>query len=91
MDRLQSEEEMNSMPFERCPVCGGDLVEKEVEKILRGGVNTAVLKVSAELCLRCGERLYSQETVRRFERIRAKLERQETGEFQAIGVSYQVA
>jgi YgiT-type zinc finger domain-containing protein len=91
MDRLQSEEEMNSMPFERCPVCGSDLVEKEVEKVLRGGVNTAVLKVSAELCLRCGERLYSQETVRRFERIRAKLERQETGEFQAIGVSYQVA
>jgi YgiT-type zinc finger domain-containing protein len=91
MDRLQSEEEMNSMPFERCPVCGSDLVEKEVEKVLRGGVNTAVLKVSAELCLRCGERLYSQETVRRFERIRAKLERQEMGEFQAIGVSYQVA
>jgi len=85
------EEEMNSMPFERCPVCGSDLVEKEVEKVLRGGVNTADLKVSAELCLRCGERLYSQETVRRFERIRAKLERQETGEFQVIGVSYQVA
>jgi hypothetical protein len=29
--------------------------------------------------------------VRRFEQIRAKLERQETGEFRAIGVSYQVA
>ncbi|HUS74728.1 MAG TPA: YgiT-type zinc finger protein [Methanothrix sp.] len=82
---------MNSMPFERCPICGSDLVEKEVEKVLRGGVNTAVLKVCAEVCLRCGERLYSQETVRRFEKIRAKLERQETGEFQAIGVSYQVA
>jgi YgiT-type zinc finger domain-containing protein len=91
MDRLQNEEEMNSMPFERCPICGSDLVEKEVEKVLRGGVNTAVLKVCAEVCLRCGERLYSQETVRRFEKIRAKLERQETGEFQAIGVSYQVA
>ncbi|MCX6673836.1 MAG: YgiT-type zinc finger protein [Methanothrix sp.] len=91
MDRLQKEEEMNSMPFERCPVCGTDLVEKEVEKVLRGGVNTAVLMVCAEVCLRCGERLYSQETVRRFEKIRAKLERQETGEFQAIGVSYQVA
>ena len=82
---------MNSMPFERCPVCGGDLVEKEVEKVLRGGVNTAVMKVCTEVCLRCGERLYSQETVRRFEKIRAKLERQETGDFQAIGVSYQVA
>jgi len=28
---------MNTMPFEKCPVCGGDLVEKEVEKVLRGG------------------------------------------------------
>ncbi len=78
-------------PFEKCPVCGGNLVEKEVEKVLHGGVNTAVLKVCAEVCLRCGERLYSQETVRRFEQIRAKLERQNTKEFRAIGVSYQVA
>jgi YgiT-type zinc finger domain-containing protein len=91
MDRLQSEEEMNSMPFERCPVCGGDLVHKEVEKILRGGANTAVLKVCAEVCLRCGERLYSQEIVRRFEQIKAKRERQETEDFRAIGGSYQVA
>lgn len=82
---------MKEMPFDQCPVCGGDLVEKEVEKVLRGGANTAVLKVCAEVCLRCGERLYSQETVRRFEQIRAKLERHETEEFRAIGVSYQVA
>jgi len=80
-----------TMPFEKCPVCGGDLVEKEVEKVLRGGVNTAVLKVCVEVCLCCKERLCSQETVRRFEQIRAKLERQDTGEFRAIGVSYQVA
>lgn len=82
---------MSGMRFEKCPVCGGELVEKEVEKVLRGGVNTAVLKVCAEVCLRCGERLYTQETVRRFEQIKAKLERQETGEFRAIGVSYRVA
>jgi hypothetical protein len=56
-----------------------------------GCANTAVLKVCAEVCLRCGERLYSQETVRRFEQIRAKLERHETEEFRTIGVSYQVA
>lgn len=78
------------MPFEKCPICGGELVEKEVEKLLRGGVHTAVLKVRAEVCLRCGERLYPQETVRRFEEIRAKLERQETAEFQPLGRSYQV-
>jgi YgiT-type zinc finger domain-containing protein len=82
---------MKAMPFDQCPVCDGNLVEKEVEKILLGGANTAVLKVRAEVCLRCGERLYSQETVRRFEQIRAKLERHETEEFRAIGVSYQVA
>ncbi len=64
-------------PFEKCPVYGGDLVEKEVEKVLRGDVNTAILKVCAEVCLRCGERLYSQETVRRIEQIKAKLERQD--------------
>ena len=78
------------MPFERCPVCGGELVEKEVEKLLRGGNHTAVLNVPAEVCLRCGERLYAQETVRRFEEIRAKLERQETAEFQPLGRVFQV-
>jgi len=77
-------------PFEICPVCGGELVEKEVEKLLRGGKNTAVLKVTAEVCLQCGERLYSEATVRRFEQIRHKLERQDVAEFQLIGQSYQV-
>jgi YgiT-type zinc finger domain-containing protein len=77
-------------PFDKCPVCGGKLVEKEVEKLLRGGNHTAILKVVAEVCLHCGERLYSQETVRRFEQIRAKLERQETQEFHQIGQSFQV-
>jgi YgiT-type zinc finger domain-containing protein len=79
------------MPFRECPVCGGELVEKEVEKLLRGGVHTAVLRVNAEVCLRCGERLYALETVRRFEQIRAKLERQEVAEFEPLGRSFQVA
>jgi YgiT-type zinc finger domain-containing protein len=77
-------------PFDKCPVCEGELVEKEVEKILRGGVHTAVLRVRAEVCLRCGERLYSQDAVRRFEQVRAKLERQETMEFKLLGLSFQV-
>jgi len=77
-------------PFEKCPVCGGDLVEKEVEKLLRGGDHTAVVKVEAQVCLHCGERLYSEQTVRRFEEIRAKLERQQTKEFQPLGRSFGV-
>ncbi len=77
--------------IEKCPVCGGELLEKEVEKILRGGIHTAVLKVRAEVCLHCGERLYSAQTIKRFEEIRAKLERQETTNFQLLGLSFQVA
>ena len=79
------------VPFSSCPVCGGELVEKQVEKLLRGGKNTAVLEVRAEVCLRCGERLYSVETVRQFEQVRAKLERGQVEEFQLLGQSFKVA
>lgn len=79
------------MPFVECPICGGKVVCKEVEKLLRGGKHVAVLKIQAEVCVKCGERLYSQETIRQFEEIRAKLERQETNEFQPLGLSFQVA
>ena len=77
-------------PFELCPLCGSALVSKEVEKLVRGGKHTAVLRVEAEVCLRCGERLHSEETVRRFEDTRAKLERQEVSEFQPLGQSFEV-
>lgn len=78
-------------PFEKCPVCGGELIEKDVEKLLRGGMHTAVLNVRAEVCLRCGERLYAADTVQYFEQIRQKLERQEVAEFQPLGRTFQVA
>jgi YgiT-type zinc finger domain-containing protein len=78
-------------PFDLCPICSGELAEKEVEKLLRGGVNTAVLAVRAEVCLRCGERFYAEETVSQFTEIRRKLERQETAEFQPLGHSFRVA
>ena len=77
-------------PFDKCLICGGELVEKEVEKLLRGGVHTGVLKVRAEVCLRCGERLYSAETVQRFEQIRQKLEREDVGEFRPLGRVFRV-
>lgn len=79
-----------NVAFEKCPVCGGELVEKEVEKLLRGGIHTAVLQVHAHVCLHCGERLYSEEAVRRFEEIRTKLERQETKDFQPMGKTFEV-
>jgi YgiT-type zinc finger domain-containing protein len=79
------------MPFSTCPVCGGDMVEKQVEKLLRGGVHTAVIQVQAEVCLKCGERLYSIETVRRFDQIRQKLEQHDLAGFKPLGQSFQVA
>jgi YgiT-type zinc finger domain-containing protein len=84
-------EEKEMRPFEKCPVCGGELIEKDVEKLLRGGMHTAVLNVRAEVCLRCGERLYAADTVQYFEQIRQKLERQEVAEFQPLGRTFQVA
>ncbi len=77
-------------PFEKCPVCGGEIEEREVEKLLRGGVHTAAIKVRAEVCMHCGERLYSQETVKRFEEIRRKLESGEVSAFKQMGKSFQV-
>ena len=79
------------IPFKKCPVCGGNMVEREVEKLLRGGKDTAVLNIKADVCLHCGERLYAQETVRLFEQIKAKLKRHETSKFQPLGQSFQVA
>ncbi len=76
--------------FEQCPVCGGELEEKEVEKLLRGGENTAVLHVPAQVCLRCGERLYSIESAERFEEVRERLARSELAGFEPVGRFFKV-
>jgi YgiT-type zinc finger domain-containing protein len=77
-------------PFKTCPVCGGELEEKIVDKLLRDGRHTASLWVHTEVCLHCGERLYNETTVMRFERIRSKLKREELSEFQAFCQSFSV-
>ena len=69
----------------KCPRCGSELMEKEVEKLLRGGDNVAAVTVDAEVCLRCGERLYSIETVKLFEQIRHKLAIEDVEEFEPVG------
>lgn len=62
-------------PFEKCPVCSGELVTRVVEKLLRGDGNIAIIKTQADVCLHCGERLYSIETIEKFKEIRTKLAR----------------
>ena len=78
------------IPFHRCPVCGGEVVPKQTEKLLRGGVNFATVTVPVEVCLRCGEHLYSPETIRLFEQIRHKLTNQDVEEFEPLGRAFQV-
>ena len=51
------------------------MCSKTVEKILRGGNNTATASARAEVCTHCGERLYSKEQIVSFEEIRKKLEK----------------
>ena len=78
-------------PFDKCPICNGELVEKEVEKLLRGGSDVAVLRVKADICLHCGEQLFSEETVRKFEQIRNNLIHHDVGSFEPMGSAYKVA
>ena len=76
------------MKLEKCPICGGEVLEKTVDKLLKGGSNSAIVTVKAEVCLHCGERMYAEETVRKFEDIRRKLEKKETGDFETVGKFY---
>lgn len=78
-------------PFSKCPVCGGEMVEKEVEKLLRGGNHTAIVCVLAEVCTHCGERLYSKDTVLLFETIRTKLAQNDLAELEPLGRSFKFA
>ena len=74
----------------KCPRCGSELEEKTVEKLLRGGDNFAAVTVPAEVCRRCGEYIYSMETVKLFEKIQRKLANQDVDEFEALGHSFHV-
>ncbi|MDH5682051.1 MAG: YgiT-type zinc finger protein [Spirochaetota bacterium] len=76
--------------FSQCPLCGGDVTDKEVDKLLWGGNDTADIKVSARVCLKCGERMYDEKTILRFEEIRKKLKEHDTGDFKAVGQFYHV-
>lgn len=76
---------------EKCAICGGQMVQKEVEKLLRGGNNFASMSVEAEVCLHCGERFYTPEVIEQFEKIESMLEKGKTEDFQKLGQAFQVA
>lgn len=63
------------------------MVQREVEELLRGGAHLATVTVEAEVCLRCGERLYSRETALRLEQVRQMLVKNKGEPFKPLGVS----
>ncbi len=87
---LENEEETMKL-FKKCPLCGGEVVEKEVEKLLKGDGNTAIVKIKAEVCLHCGERLYAPDVIAKFDDVRKKLREGKIENFKEIGKSYHVA
>lgn len=72
----------------KCPVCGGEVVEKRIEKIVKGGHNVAILEVEAGVCLKCGERLYTKAIQEKFQEIREKLRKGSTESLKQIGNTY---
>lgn len=82
------ENQKKKILINKCPVCGGQLIEKIVEKLLRGGNNIASIKTVAQVCLGCGEQYYTAELVKEFEKIRKKLQSDNPSGLRKIGTSY---
>lgn len=51
---------------------------------------TNSIKVAAEVCLHCGERLYAEDVVKLFEEIRGELRKHEFSHFRTLGQSFTV-
>jgi YgiT-type zinc finger domain-containing protein len=77
--------------FHKCPVCGSnEVVIKSVETIIKGGHHTAEVRVDAEVCEKCGERLYSPESLQLFEKVRQELESGKVKNLKPIGTAFEL-
>ena len=55
----------------KCVICkGGDAKENIVQAEIKVGCDRLLVVVRAEACIECGERYYSADTLRYFERLR---------------------
>ena len=79
------------IPFDTCPVCEGEVVAKQTEKLLRGGVNLASgdCLERKSVCV-VESALYAPDTIRLFEQIRQKLSDQDVEEFEPLGRAFRV-
>ena len=63
---------------------------ENITHIVRGGNNAALLEAEAEVCQRCGEKLFTSGQVQYFEDIRNKLKNEDTSNFIQIGKYFRV-
>lgn len=58
-----------------CPICGGEMVDKSVDVVdTINGKLIIIRGISAEVCVRCGEKLYSQGEMKKMEKLREKIQ-----------------
>lgn len=58
-----------------CPICGSEMVNKSIDVVdtVRGKL-VIIRGIYAEVCVRCGERLYSKGEMKRMEKLREKIQ-----------------
>ena len=72
----------------KCPRCGGRLEhDREVEKPVRYGDDVALVSLRADVCTRCGVRLFDREMMKRMERVRDSL-KEASSEAPVVGQVY---
>lgn len=70
----------------RCARCGAtDLEDREIEKLVRRGDDVAAVRVRATICRHCGERYFSNDTIRALERIHRDLSEGKVTDFRTLG------
>jgi len=73
VDRIQKEEK--KMKVGICPICGGKTARKNVDVVdTVNGKFIIIRGISAEVCVRCGERLYSKNEMKKMEKLREKIQ-----------------
>lgn len=58
-----------------CPICGGEMVDKRVDVVDTVNGKLVIIRgIFAEVCMQCGERLYSGEDMKKMEKLREKIQ-----------------
>ena len=79
------------MAMSKCARCGfDDVIEKRVDKVVRGGDDAAVISILADVCHHCGEQFYTGEVAFCFDAIRKRLDSGQVEDFQQIGRYFRV-